>query len=76
MVKMNNNYLARVIKVRLFKQSTNTVSPTDAKKANKRNNQAQLRSKETLVGVRFHFVFDNYSDEYEMMAMVNRYLVN
>jgi hypothetical protein len=34
MVKMNNYYLDSVIKVRLFKHSTNTISPTDEKEEN------------------------------------------
>ena len=34
-------------------------------------NKAQLRSPGVLVSVRFHFVLDDYGDEYEMMAMVN-----
>ena len=39
-------------------------------------NKAQLRSPGEFVKILFHFVLDDYSDEYEMMAMVNRYLVN
>ena len=34
-------------------------------------NKAQLRSPGVLVRIRFHFMLDEYSDEYEMMAMVN-----
>jgi hypothetical protein len=39
-------------------------------------NKAQVRSPGVLVRVQFHFVLDDYSDKYEMMAMENRYLVN
>jgi len=34
-------------------------------------NKAQLKSLEELVRVQFHFVLEDYIDEYEMMAMVN-----
>jgi len=34
-------------------------------------NKAQLRSPGVLVKAQLDFVLDNYSDEYEMMAMVN-----
>jgi hypothetical protein len=34
-------------------------------------NMAQLRSPGALVRVRIHFVLDDCSDEYEMMAMIN-----
>jgi len=37
---------------------------------------AQLRSPGVLVRVRFHFVLDDYCDEYEMKSMENRHLVN
>jgi hypothetical protein len=73
---MNDYYLGSVIKVRPLKHSTNTISPTDAKLANDMQKKAQLRSPGVLVRVRLHFLLDDYSDEYEMMAMVNRYLVN
>jgi len=75
MVKMNDNHLASVIKVHLFKQSTNTISPTDSKWANGVEKKVQLRGLGVLVRIRFHFMLDDYSDEYEIMAMVNRYLV-
>jgi hypothetical protein len=34
-------------------------------------NMAQLGSQGALVTVRIHFMLDDCSDEYEMMAMVN-----
>jgi hypothetical protein len=71
MVKMNDNYQGSEIKVRLFNHSTNTISPTDAKYANEMENMAHLRSPGALVRVRIHFVLDDCSDEYEMMAMIN-----
>jgi len=64
------------MKVLLFTHSTNTISPTDAPWAIRMENKAQLRSPGILVRIRFHFVLDDYSDEYEMMAMVNSHLVN
>jgi len=76
MVRMNDNYQGSEMKVPLFKHSTNTISPTDAKWAIGMENKAQLRSPGVLVRIRFHFVLDDYSDEYEMIAMVNWYLVN
>jgi hypothetical protein len=44
MVKMNDNYLGSVIKLRLLKHSTSTISPTDEKLANGMENQALVRS--------------------------------
>jgi len=76
MVRMNNNYQGSKIKVRLFNHSTNTISPTDGKESTAMENKAQLRSRGVLVRVQFHFVLVDYCDEYEMMLMVNRYLVN
>jgi hypothetical protein len=64
------------IKVRLFKHSTNTISPTDATYTNGMENMAQLRILGVLVRVRFHFVLDDNCDEYEMKSMENRHLVN
>jgi hypothetical protein len=49
MVKMNDYYQGSEIKVCLFKHSTNTISPTDAKKTNEMENKAQLRSPGVLV---------------------------
>jgi len=76
MVRMNHNYQSSEMKVLLFTHSTNTISPTDAPWAIRMENKAQLRSPGILVRIRFHFVLDDYSDEYEMMAMVNSHLVN
>jgi len=76
MVRMNDNDQGNEINVRLFKHSTNTILPTDATYANDMEDMAQLRSFEVLVSVRFHFVLDDYSDEYEMWSMENRHLVN
>ena len=76
MVRMNDNYLGSVMKLRLFKHSTNTITPTDAKSANGMENEAQWRSPGVLVIIRFCSMLDDYSDEYEMMAMVNWDLVN
>ena len=76
MVRMNENYLGSEIKVRRFIHSTNTISPTDAKSLTVRENKAQLRIPGVLVRVRFHFMLVDYCDEYEMMLLVNRYLVN
>jgi hypothetical protein len=65
------------INVRLFKHSTNTISPTDATSANGMENMAHLRRPGVLVSsVRLHFVLDDYCDEYEMKSMENRHLVN
>ena len=76
MVRMNDHYQGSEIMVRLFKHSTNTISPTDAKKSNGMENQAQMKSPGVLVRVWSHFVLVDYSDESEMMSMVHRYLVN
>ena len=76
MVGMNDHDQGSVMKVPLFKHSTNSISPTDAHWANGMKNKAQLRSPEVFVRIRFHFILDDYSDGYQMMAMVNRYLVN
>jgi len=61
MVKMNENYQRSKIQVGHFKNSTNTISPTDATQDNEMENIAQL-SPGGLVRVQFHFVFDDYSD--------------
>jgi len=77
MVRMKDHDQGSEIKVRLFKHSTNTISPTDATLANGMENMAQLRSPRVLVrSVRFHFALDDYCDEYEMKSMENRHLVN
>ena len=39
-------------------------------------NMVQLRSPGVFVRVRFHFVLDDYCDEYEMKSRENRHLVN
>jgi len=73
MVRMNDNYLVSVIKVRLCKHSTNKISPTDE------NRQMVWRIRHSwgvLVRARFHFVLVDYADEYGMKSMINRYLVN
>jgi hypothetical protein len=44
MVRMNDNYLGSLRKVCLFKHSTNTISPTDAKKANGMEDKALVGS--------------------------------
>jgi len=51
MVRMNDHYQGSEIMVRLFKHSTNTISPTDAKKSNGMENQAQMKSPGVLVRV-------------------------
>ena len=66
MVRMNDYDQGSDIKVRLSKHSTNTISPTDATYANGMENMAQLRSPGVLVRIRFHFVLDDYCDQYEM----------
>jgi hypothetical protein len=71
MVKINENDQGSEIKISHLKHSTNTISPTDAKQANEMDNIAQLRSPGALVRLQFHFVLDDYSDKYEIMAMVN-----
>jgi hypothetical protein len=71
MVKMNDNYQGSEITLCLFNYSTNTILPTDAKLANEMENMAHLRSPGAVVKVGIHFVLDDCSDEYEMMAMVN-----
>jgi len=76
MVRMNDNYQDSDIKVRLFKHSTNTISQNDAKLSNSMENKVQLRSLGELVIDQLHCVLVDNCDEYEMMSMVNRYLVN
>ena len=71
MVRMNDNHQGSEMKLRLFKHSTNAISQTDAKLAIGMENKAQFRSPGVLVRIQFHFVLDDYSDESEMMAMVN-----
>ena len=66
MVRMNDYYQGSGTKVRLFKHLTNTISPTDAKYSNGMENEVLVRSPGVLVGVRFHFVLVDYSDEYQM----------
>jgi len=39
-------------------------------------NKVLVRSPGVLVRVLFHFMLADYSDEYEMKSMINRYLVN
>jgi len=73
---MNDNYLGSIIKVCLFKQSTNTILPTGAKYSKGMENQALGRSPGVLVIVRLLFVLVDYCNEYEMKLMINRYLVN
>jgi len=75
MVRMNNNYECSEIKIRLFNHSPNTIPPTDAKYSNGMDNKGHLRSSGVLVTVRFHFVLVDFGDKYEMMSIVNRYLV-
>jgi len=41
---MNDNYLGSVIKVHLFKHSTNTISPSDEKLANGMGNMVLVGS--------------------------------
>jgi len=76
MVRMTDHDQGSESKVRLFKRSTNTISPTDATLANGMENKAQLRSPGVLVRVRFHFVLVDNCDEYEMKPMENRHRVN
>jgi hypothetical protein len=77
MVRIKDHDQGSEIKVRLFKNSTNTISPTDATYANGMENMAHLRSPGILVRcVRFHFVLDDYCDAYEMKSMEYRHLVN
>jgi hypothetical protein len=66
MLMMNDHDQGSEIKVHLVKHSTNTISPTDATYTNGMENRAQLRSLGGLVRVRFHFMFDDNCDEYEM----------
>jgi hypothetical protein len=73
---MNDHDLGSEMKVPLFKHSTNTIPPIDATWANGMDNMVQSRSPGVLVRVRFHFVLDEYCDEYEMKSMENRHLVN
>ena len=76
MVRTNHNDLGSVIKVRLLEHSTNTVSPTDVKQSNDMDDDALVGSPGVLVRVQFHFVLDDYGDEYGMNSMIKRYLVN
>jgi len=70
MGRINDHDQGSEMKVCLFKHSTNSISPTDANQANGMESKAQLRSPGVFVRIRFHFVLDDLSDEYEMMAMV------
>jgi hypothetical protein len=76
MVRINDDYQGSEIKVCLSHHSTNTISPTDAKLSAGMENKTQLGRLGVLIRVRFHLVFVDYYDQYEMMSMVNRYLVN
>jgi hypothetical protein len=71
MVRKKDYYQGSEIKVRLFKHSTNTISPTDTKLANGMESKLQLRSPGVFLRIQFHLVLNDYGDEYEMMAMVN-----
>jgi hypothetical protein len=73
---MNDEYDGSEIKVCLVKHSTNNITRTVAKWSNRTDNQAQLRSPEVLVRVQSHLVLLNYCDQYEMMPMLNRLLIN
>jgi len=51
MARINDNFQGSVIKVHLFKHSTNTISSTDAKLSNGMENKALGRSRGVLVRV-------------------------
>jgi len=73
---MNDNYLGSVIMVHLFTYSTIKISPTDPKYSNGMDNKALLRSLGVLVRAQFHLVLVDYTDEYAVKSMINRYLVS
>jgi len=76
MVRMKDNYLGGVIKVRLIKHSTKTISPTGAKYSNDMENKALVSRLGVLVRARFHLMLVDYNDESEMKLRIDRYLVN
>jgi hypothetical protein len=75
-VRVGDWYQGSDIMVRLCIHSSNTILPTDTKWTNSMKNKVQLRSPWVLVRVQFHFMLDDYCDEYVMMSMINRFLVN
>jgi hypothetical protein len=64
------------MKVYLIEHSTKTISPTDANWSNGMRIKAQLRSPGVLVRDWLHFTWVEYSDQYVMMLIIHRYLVN
>jgi hypothetical protein len=70
------NNRSGVVNAWLFKHSTNTISPTDAKLSNGMDNKAQLTSPGVLVSFGFQIVVVDYCDEYEMMSIETSDLVN
>jgi hypothetical protein len=69
---MNANYQGSVFKGCLFKYSTNTISPTDAKQSNGKGDMGLWTSPGVLVRDQFRFVLVDYSDEYVMKSQINK----